>query len=129
MEGATLASSNVDSELSLNVSVSSDVNAKNITCQIESAFGTQSRQITVTVLQTPTGLLLAAVIGGTLGGFVLLLVILALLIILCCFLCGARYVNISICSASYFHVGDWHHKAIMQYDTQIRSCYAQKVAW
>ncbi len=112
MEGATLASSNIDSELDLNVAASSDVNAKNITCRIESVFGTQSRQITVTVVRTPTGLSLAAVIGGTIGGFVLLLVILAFLIILCCFLCGARYVNISICSASCFHVGDWHHKQL-----------------
>ncbi len=82
MEGATLVSSNVDSELSLNVSVSmSDVNTKNITCRIESAFGTQSREITVTVLQTDGlegSLLLPAVIGGAIGGFVLLLVILIL---------------------------------------------------
>ncbi len=70
VEGATLASSNVDSELSLNVSVSSDVNTKHITCQIESAFGTQSREITVTVLPTEGSLLLPAVIGGAIGGFV-----------------------------------------------------------
>ena len=96
MKGATLASSNVDSELSLNVAASSDVNAKNITCQIDSAFGTQSREITVTVLPTEGSPLLPAVIGGAIGGFVFLLVILilALLIILCCFLFGARYVMI-----------------------------------
>ncbi len=93
MGGATLASSNVDSELSLNVAVSSDVNAKNITCRIESAFGTQSREITVTVIPTEESLLLPAVIGGAIGGSVLLLVIL-ILALLCCFFFGARYVMI-----------------------------------